>query len=235
VYRLILVAVVAFFMTVVYAPVVLIVSVIDSHSRVIDWIVRSWGRSIVRAAGIKISAEGFEGLDRSRRYVFVSNHHSYLDIPCLLAVVPHQVRFMAKISLFKIPLFGWALTAAGFIPIDRKNRRTAVKSFDLAGSRIRKGNSIVVFPEEGRSRHREMREFQRGAFLLALRSELPIVPVGIRGTYDIMPVGRLRIAPRPVIVRAAAPIETEGLSIRAKDELMERTRREIEKNLEQEN
>lgn len=226
-----LVAIVAVGLTVLYAPAVLLVALFDSHSRAIDWIVRSWGKSIVRAAGIQIRAEGFEGLDGSKRYVFVSNHHSYLDIPCLLAVVPQRLRFMAKVSLFKIPLFGWAIRAAGFIPIDRKNRSTAVKSFDLAGSRIRKGNSIVVFPEEGRSRTREMRPFQRGAFLLALRSELPIVPVAVQGTHDIMPVGRLRIYPRPVVVRASQPIETAGMSIRTKDDLIERTRAEIEKNL----
>src|SRR4029078_4489492 len=107
---------------------------------------------------------------------------------------------MAKASLFKIPIFGWAIARAGFIPIDRKNRRTAVKSFDLAGERIRRGNTIVIFPEEGRSRERQMRPFQRGAFLLALKSELPIVPLAVDGTYDVMRAGALRVKPGRVTI-----------------------------------
>src|SRR5207244_8286921 len=110
-------------------------------------------------------------------------------IPCIFAAVPQPIRFMAKVSLFKIPIFGWAIGRAGFIPIDRKNRRTAVKSFDLAAERIRRGNTIVIFPEEGRSREIAMRPFQRGGFLLALRSELPILPIAIDGTSDASRAG----------------------------------------------
>jgi 1-acyl-sn-glycerol-3-phosphate acyltransferase len=135
---------------------------------------------------------------------------------------------MAKKSLFSIPIFGWAIGRAGFIPIDRKNRRTAVKSFDLAVERIRKGNTIVIFPEEGRSRELAMRPFQRGAFLLAIRSELPILPLAIDGTYEVLRVGAKRITPGVVTVRAGMPIETAGVSVRAKDTLLEQSRGQIE-------
>jgi len=135
---------------------------------------------------------------------------------------------MAKKSLFSIPIFGWAIGRAGFIPIDRKNRRTAVKSFDLAVNRIRKGNTIVIFPEEGRSREWAMRPFQRGAFLLAIRSELPILPLAIDGTYDAFRAGAKRITPGVVTVRVGTPIETVGVSVRAKDSLGEQSRAQIE-------
>jgi 1-acyl-sn-glycerol-3-phosphate acyltransferase len=138
---------------------------------------------------------------------------------------------MAKKSLFSIPIFGWALARAGFIPIDRKNRRTAVKSFDLAVDRIRKGNTIVIFPEEGRSREVAMRPFQRGAFLLAIRSELPILPLAIDGTYEVLRVGAKRITPGVVTIRVGAPIETAGVSVRAKDTLLEQSRGQIERML----
>ena len=138
---------------------------------------------------------------------------------------------MAKKSLFSIPIFGWALGRAGFIPIDRKNRRTAVKSFDLAVQRIRKGNTIVIFPEEGRSREIAMRPFQRGAFLLAIRSELPIMPLAIEGTYEVLRVGAKRVTPGVVTIRAGSVIETSGVSVRAKDTLLEQSRGQIEELL----
>ena len=149
----------------------------------------------------------------------------------MFAAIRQPIRFMAKVSLFKIPIFGWAIGRAGFIPIDRKNRRTAVKSFDLAAKRIRQGNTIVVFPEEGRSRTREMRPFQRGGFLLALKSELPILPIAIDGTHDVMPAGTLRIKPGPVTVKIGHLIPTAGLSLRDKERLAEGSREQIQRML----
>jgi 1-acyl-sn-glycerol-3-phosphate acyltransferase len=136
---------------------------------------------------------------------------------------------MAKASLFKIPIFGWALSRAGFIPIDRKNRRTAVKSFELAAARIRKGNTIVIFPEEGRSHEREMKPFQRGAFLLAIKSRKTIVPIAIDSTYDIWPVGSFwNLKPGRVTLRAGTPIETATLTVREKDRLLNEARGQIQ-------
>jgi 1-acyl-sn-glycerol-3-phosphate acyltransferase len=198
----------------------------------IEPVIRLWARGVLWGAGIDIRAEGIERIERSKRYIFIANHHSYFDIPCILAAIPQPIRFMAKKSLFSIPLFGWALSRAGFIPIDRKNRRTAVKSFDLAVERIRKGNTIVIFPEEGRSRELAMRPFQRGAFLLAIRSELPILPLAIDGTYEVFKVGAKRITPGVVTIRVGTVIETAGVSVRAKDTLLEESRGQIEKMLE---
>jgi 1-acyl-sn-glycerol-3-phosphate acyltransferase len=197
--------------------------------RTISRIIRTWARSIVWAAGIDLHAENLELIDPQQRYILIANHSSYFDIPCLFAAIPQPIRFMAKASLFKIPIFGWALSRAGFIPIDRKNRRTAVKSFDLAGERIRRGNTIVIFPEEGRSRERQMRPFQRGAFLLALKSELPIVPIAIKGTYDVMRAGVMRITPGPVTITLTPPIATQGVSVRDKEKLSAEARSRIEK------
>jgi len=181
----------------------------------------------VKGAGIDLHAEGTELVDRQQRYILIANHSSYYDIPCIFAAIPQPIRFMAKISLFKIPIFGWALGRAGFIPIDRKNRRTAVRSFEQAIERIRKGNTIVVFPEEGRSRTREMRPFQRGGYLLALRSGLPILPVAIDGTYDVFPAGATRVKPGKVTIRVGCAIETAGLTVRDKDRLLEESRAQI--------
>jgi 1-acyl-sn-glycerol-3-phosphate acyltransferase len=218
---------VAFIATMFFGTLVLLVAAVRSTSGVIDWLIRRWARTLVNAAGIELHSEGLEILDPKRRYILVSNHYSYFDIPCILAAVQQPIRFMAKASLFQIPIFGWAIGRAGFIPIDRKNRRSAVKSFDLAADRIRKGNTIVIFPEEGRSRTREMRPFQRGAFLLAIKSQQTMVPIAIDGTFNVFPVGARSVTPGRVTVRAGAPIETAGCTLRDKERLAEATRAQI--------
>jgi 1-acyl-sn-glycerol-3-phosphate acyltransferase len=217
--------------TVPLATATIVVALIRSNARAIEWIIQLWAHSIVRGAGIDLQVRNAELMDPRQRYILVANHYSYFDIPCVFAAIPQPIRFMAKVSLFKIPIFGWAIGRAGFIPIDRKNRRTAVKSFDLAAQRIRKGNTIVVFPEEGRSRTREMKPFQRGGFLLALKSQLPIVPIAIDGTFDVMPARARRIKPGPVTITVTPPIPTEGLTLRDKDRLLEESRARIQKIL----
>ena len=226
--RTIWAALVAFVVTIPSASTVLLIASIKSNAALIDSVIRLWARILIRAAGIDLRTEGVETIDPKQRYVLVGNHHSYYDIPCIFAAIPQPIRFMAKVSLFKIPIFGWSLARSGFIPIDRKNRRTAVKSFDLAVERIRKGNTVVVFPEEGRSRERTMRPFQRGGFLLALRSELPILPFAIDGTYDVYRAGAKWITAGPVTIRVGTPIPTAGLTVRDKDRLLEESRAQIE-------
>jgi len=221
------VALVAFFATLPLATATLLVAMVRSTSPWIERIIRLWARIIVRSAGIDLRTENMETIQRDQRYVLVANHYSYFDIPCIFAAVPQPIRFMAKASLFKIPFFGWAIGRAGFIPIDRKNRRTAVKSFDLAAERIRKGNTIVIFPEEGRSRERAMRPFQRGAFLLALKSERPIVPIAIDGTYDVFSARAKRVTPGRVTMRVGTPIPTAGLTLRDKERLLTESRVQI--------
>jgi 1-acyl-sn-glycerol-3-phosphate acyltransferase len=211
----------------VTAILVSLIGLLHSHANVIDRLIRAWARLMVAAAGIELEVEGDEKLDPARRYVLVANHASYLDIPVLLVAVRQPLRFFAKRSLFQIPIFGWGLRASGFIPIDRKKRSRNLASFDLATSRIEKGNSIVIFPEEGRSPEPQMRPFKRGAFLLALKSSLPIVPAAIAGTWDVLPSTRSSVHPGKVLVRIGDPIETADLTIRQKDELMRDARARI--------
>jgi 1-acyl-sn-glycerol-3-phosphate acyltransferase len=218
--------------TLVFAPVITIVGLVRSTSPFIDRLIHAWARVIVRAAGLDISVSGTEHLDPGRRYIVIANHASYLDIPVLFAAIRQPLRFMAKKSLFSVPIFGWGLKAAGFIPVDRKKSATASASFDLATSRLAKGNSLVIFPEGGRSRSVEMSPFKRGAFLLALKSGLPIVPVGIVGTWDALPSTRFIIEPGAVEIRIGTPIETADLGVRRKDELMATAREEISQLLE---
>jgi 1-acyl-sn-glycerol-3-phosphate acyltransferase len=229
--RLVWLAIVAFAVTIPCATATIVVAAVRSTSPLIEKIIRFWAKSLVRAAGIELRTENLEVIEPDHRYILVGNHYSYLDIPCIFAAIPQPIRFMAKISLFKIPIFGWSIARAGFIPIDRKNRRTAVKSFDLAADRIRKGNTIVIFPEEGRSRAKEMRPFQRGAFLLALKSEQPIVPIAVDGTYEVFPAVRWQVTPGVVTIKVGTPIPTAGLTLRDKDRLLTESRDQIHRML----
>jgi 1-acyl-sn-glycerol-3-phosphate acyltransferase len=217
----------AFALTIPCGMLVLIIAVVKSTSPMIDSVIHFWARWLVRSAGIDLHIEHLDRIQADKRYILIANHYSYFDIPCILAAVPQPIRFMAKASLFQIPIFGWAIGRAGFIPVDRKDRRKAVKSFELAAQRIRQGNTIVIFPEEGRSRERTMRPFQRGAFLLSLKAGLPIVPLAVDGTYDIFRVGARRITPGIVTIRVGTPIDTEGRSVREKEALSIESRAQI--------
>ncbi len=213
--------------TIPSAAATLLVAMVASTSPLIEKIIRTWARAMVAAAGIDLRSENADRIRRDQRYVLVANHYSYFDIPCILAAIKMPIRFMAKASLFKIPIFGWALGRAGFIPIDRKNRRTAVKSFELAAERIRKGNTIVVFPEEGRTREVAMRPFQRGAFLLAMKSEQPIVPIAIDGTWAVFNAHAKRVTPGRVTIKVGTILPTAGLTLRDKDRLLTESRAQI--------
>ena len=228
--RVLWLAVVAISITIPLAVLTIAVAIVKSTSPLIDRIVHFWARTLVTAAGIELDTENLERIDATTRYILVCNHYSWIDIPCILAAVPQQpIRFMAKVSLFKVPIFGWALARAGFIPIDRKNRSKAKQSFDLAAERIRKGNTIVIFPEEGRSRYREMKPFQRGAFLLAIKSHKTIVPMALDSTFDRWPVGSFwNIRPGTVTLRVGTPIETANMTVRDKERLLTEARTQIE-------
>ena len=215
-------------LTLFFASATIVTAIFNPRSPRLEWIIKTWARLLVKAAGIDVHVENAHLLDPGQRYILVSNHYSYFDIPVIFAAISQPIRFLAKVSLFKIPIFGQAIGRAGFIPIDRKNRRTAVKSFDMAADRIRKGNTIVIFPEEGRSRTREMRPFQRGAFLLALKSQLPIVPIAVDGTFDVFRVGARKVTPGRVTVKITEPIPTAGMTLKGKEQLAVESRRRIE-------
>ncbi|HSS49933.1 MAG TPA: lysophospholipid acyltransferase family protein [Thermoanaerobaculia bacterium] len=190
-------------------------------------IMRIWSNGLLAASMVRVEANYNPGLEAGRSYIFLSNHQSLYDIPVLLATCPGQVRMMAKRGLFQIPIFGWGLWAGGFIPVDRADRSTARQSFASAAERLRAGTSIALFPEGTRAPTDTLLPFQRGGFLLALKSGLPIVPVGIRGTRAVRLRGGLRIHPGAVVVSYGAPIEAAGYGLRRKRELIDEVRRQV--------
>lgn len=192
---------------------------------------RLWSILLLRASLLRVEVrhppEDSPGIDPGASYVFLANHQSLFDIPLLLSTVPGQVRMMAKRSLFRVPVFGWALAAGGFIPIDRGDRSTARQSFATAMSHIRGGTSILLFPEGTRSLSETLLPFERGGFLIALKSGLPIVPVGIRGTREVQRRGVWSIRPGTVVIHYGAPIDAAAYGVRRKRELIGEVRRQV--------
>jgi 1-acyl-sn-glycerol-3-phosphate acyltransferase len=188
---------------------------------------RIWSRCLLAASGVRVQTHYAAELQPGASYVFLSNHQSLFDIPALLATCPGQVRFMAKRSLFRIPIFGWALAAGGFIPIDRGDRRTARQSFATATARLRGGVSILLFPEGTRAMTGTLLPFQRGGFLLALKTGLPIVPVGIQGSRAVQRRGNWAIRPGEIVVRYGAPLRPADYGLRRKGELIAEVRRQV--------
>jgi 1-acyl-sn-glycerol-3-phosphate acyltransferase len=196
-----------------------------------DWTrrgARLWARIALWGALVRLRVEQASRVPLHGPVVFMSNHESWLDIPTLLVAVPGQVRFLAKKSLFSVPFLGWAMRAMGFIPVDRENRRSAIKSFEEAAERIRRGRSVLVFPEETRTTDGSLLPFQRGGFLIALKAGLPIVPVGLEGARRCLPKHSYLLRPGRITVRFGDPIPTAGLGVTAKAELMHAVRRQME-------
>ncbi|MCS7183435.1 MAG: 1-acyl-sn-glycerol-3-phosphate acyltransferase [Thermoanaerobaculum sp.] len=196
-----------------------------------DWTrngARLWARIILWVCGVRLRVEGAEKVPADTPVVFMANHESWLDIPALLVAIPGQVRFLAKKSLFSIPFLGWSMRAMGFIPVDRKNRREAIRSFEEAAERIRAGRSVLVFPEETRTPTGELLPFQRGGFLIALKAQLPIVPVGLQGPRQILAKKRYLLRPGTITVRFGEPVLTAGLGVTAKEALMREVREAVD-------
>jgi len=166
-----------------------------------------WGDASVRLAGVRIEAD-LGGADPKGHYVFICNHQSNLDIPVLFRVLKgNRIRFVAKKSLFDIPLYGKALAHSGHICIDRENRRSAMKSLGEAVDRAKEGISPVIFPEGTRNTElSQLMEFKVGGMIVALKSGLPVVPIVITNTGRVMAKGRLTIDNRPVIRVKALPV-----------------------------
>ena len=190
-----------------------------------DWSTEDWSRDILHAAGTPVLAEGLERIPRDKPVIYVSNHSSMFDIWALSATLPGSVRFLAKQELFKIPLLGPAMRAAGHIPIDRAARKKAFEAYDEVGKMIRAGfSSPVVFPEGTRSRTGELLPFKNAPFGLAIAAQVPIIPVYVHHTFEILPKGAWRLRPRPIRLLVGEPIETAGLQAADRERLRDQAR-----------
>lgn len=199
---------------------------IDTNGNLAQRFGRWWGRTILWICGIPIQVEGLEHLRPDEAYVFAANHRSNFDIFVLITVLPGKILWVAKKSLFRIPILGQALSRMGSVPIDRGNFTAAFRSLRQAGALVRGGASMIIFPEGTRSTTRELLPFKKGGFLMAFKAGQPVVPVSISGTLFIQPRGSFRVRPGPIKVVISPPINPKDFH--RKEELMAVVRQAIE-------
>jgi 1-acyl-sn-glycerol-3-phosphate acyltransferase len=191
-------------------------------------IARFWAKTILWVSGIRVTVIGLDRIKNLTSCIFMSNHQSNYDIPVLLSHLQRQFRWLAKAELFQIPIFGRSMSGAGYISIDRSDRQSAFQSLERAAETIRGGTSVMIFPEGTRSRDGHLLPFKKGGFVMAIDAQVPIVPVVIEGTHEIMPKGRLLIRPRPVTVTICEKIDTNGYSRETKEKIMDQVRRAMQ-------
>jgi len=182
-------------------------------------------RSVLRL-GIEVS--GLEYVDPAKSYVFMANHLSFLDGPLLFYVIPQRVRVILKKSIFRIPIVGPGMRFVGFVPVDRKRASGGKRSIDEAARMMKeRGYSFLIFPEGTRSRTGRLQPFKRGGFFLALAAQAPIVPITIKGTFELMPKGRIFPRRGPIRVIFHPPVETAGRTAEDIPALLEAVRQAI--------
>jgi 1-acyl-sn-glycerol-3-phosphate acyltransferase len=218
--RIVLVFVTALIMTIVLAPIVVIARLLgfrEGPRSIYAWATRTWGRSMLVSAGVRVRIHNPDRLSRDHGAVYISNHVSWFDVFVLAAELP-RYSFIAKSELRKIPLFGYGAEAAGIVFLDRDNRKAAFESYKLAAKEVERGRSIVVYPEGTRGRDYHLRPFKKGPFVLAIASQCPIIPTIVHGSREVS----FRIRSGVIDVHFLEPIETRGLEYDDRAELMMR-------------
>jgi 1-acyl-sn-glycerol-3-phosphate acyltransferase len=196
----------ALLITVLIATSVIVLARIPGTSRLLQKLEKMWAQGVVWAAGLDIQAD-VAGLDQDRTYLFIANHQSLLDIPILLCLLRKWYpRFVAKNSLFRIPLFGPGMRRTGHLGVDRENSRQGMRDMQEAVYRLQQGQSLVVFPEGTRGREEDgLQDFHIGAFVIALKAKVPMVPVLITGSSRVMPKGSFLLHPGSIRLKALPP------------------------------
>jgi 1-acyl-sn-glycerol-3-phosphate acyltransferase len=220
--------VVLFVSTLVHGLTAIVAGILRIKSRALyDWGTKDWARWNIWAAGTPIDVEGLEQVPRDTPVVFASNHSSMFDIWALALVLPGSTRFVAKHELTRIPVMGPAMLRAGHVTIDRFNRMRAFEAYDRAARTIRSGISTIVFPEGTRSRTGELLPFKNAPFGLAIAAQVPVVPVYVHNTFQILPKGGWRLRRLPIRIRVGAPTSTAGMTLDDREALRERVRAAI--------
>jgi 1-acyl-sn-glycerol-3-phosphate acyltransferase len=178
-------------------------------------------------SGIRYRVRGREHIPH-RAAVFCSNHESNVDPPVLFQALHKRLHVLFKAELKKLPVLGAVMVAGGFVPVERDRKEASMASIDRAAESIRAGNSFLIFPEGTRSRTAEMLPFKKGGFIMAIKAQAPIVPVAVSGGRAAMQKGSWLVRPVMVDVRIGAPVETAGMSVDDRDELIEIVRARIE-------
>ena len=215
----------AFFVsTAIFGSISLIASLFDGTGRVQHSIAQAWGGIVLRVALSPVRVIGAENFQRGQAAVYVSNHLSYMDTPVVLDKLPFQFRILARHDLFKIPFIGWYLQRSGQIPVDSTSLRSTLASLNRGVKALQGGMPLVIFPEGGRSVDGHLQDFLSGPAYMAIRAQVPIVPMALIGTYELMPMHTYHLTPRPLLLVVGAPISTAEYTSKTADALTLRIR-----------
>jgi 1-acyl-sn-glycerol-3-phosphate acyltransferase len=209
--------------TIIGASSALVLALINPASPKIEKVIRWWSRVWLTASGTKLTIEGGENIDPDQSYVVVANHQSTLDIMVCFLAVPLPIRYLAKKELFRIPLLAQSMRAVGIIEVDRAARSSIHNSVNRqAKELIRHKRSLIIYAEGTRPRDGVMKRFKKGAFTMAISSQLPVLPVSVHGTYEAAAPGKPWFHGGPVTAIVDAPIPTAGMTGADADALRER-------------
>ena len=225
-FRTIALAVTALLATFVLGSMVIIAGLFgvkDRPGSIYDKVPRWWSIAVLWAVGVKIRVHGLGNASGDAPRIFASNHVSWFDVPSLAKILP-RYKFVAKAELFKVPIFGPAMRHAGMIEIQRENRKAAFGAYEVAAERINAGNSVVVFPEGTRGHAYPLRPFKKGPFVLAIAAGVPIVPIIIHGTIEIMRKGSLLAHPGTIDIHLLEPVSTSSVDYDHREVLMQTVR-----------
>jgi 1-acyl-sn-glycerol-3-phosphate acyltransferase len=214
--------------TVVLGIISIPVSLFGEKGRILHGFARFWSQLIMKIIGSPTTVSGLDQVDTSRPLVYAVNHASALDIPLLYVYLPFQFRIAFKKELLAYPIVGWHLRRSGQICIDQQNPAASIGSVRSALKSLKSGLPLVIFPEGGRSPDGQVKPFLPGAFFLAIKAQVDIVPVALLGTYELLPMDTYHIKCRPLEMRVGQPIATAGYTSRNMEELSDRVHRAVE-------
>lgn len=199
------------------------------RSKGTKWLPQAWAKAVLASSGVKLTVVGLDRFDHRAHYVMASNHVSLMDPPAIMAAAPQMVRFVAKSELFKIPVFGQAARAAGNIPVERGRVGSSTRKLAKVGTELHAQHlSLLFFPEGTRSEDGQLQAFKKGAAVLAIQNQVPILPIAVAGTREILPKGKVEIRPGRIGLAFGTPIDVAGRTAADRDAVTAQLRAAIE-------
>jgi 1-acyl-sn-glycerol-3-phosphate acyltransferase len=194
----------------------------DKSGRQQHAIARAWAQTLLLISLSPVKIVGREKLHEHETAVYASNHLSYMDTPVLFAKLPFQFRILAKQSLWKVPFIGWYLNRSGQVPVDAKSPRSLIASLNRGVGTLKQELPLVLFPEGGRAATGHLQTMMSGCAYMAIKAQVPLIPLTLVGTYELLPIHVYTLYPRPLLIVVGDPIPTAGLNPREADALTQR-------------
>jgi 1-acyl-sn-glycerol-3-phosphate acyltransferase len=216
----------------VLALIIIIISPFDRNGNIVHYIGRFWSLLNIFLSGTRVEITGREKIKKGCNYIVMSNHQSLFDVWALIGKLPLQIRWIVKKEVRGIPIFGYALEKMGHVYIDRRNRTNAYMDLESATQKIKKGTSVIIFPEGTRSINGRLQRFRLGGATLAIRSGVPVLPVTVNGGRFALPKGTLALMPGKMKIIVGDVIDPDTFDENSREKLMVVVKSAIEKNLD---